>query len=238
MDNLSDDLLNVNLENAGEVHNFNSWMYEEIFPELKGDILEVGSGLGRFSKKIIDDFPNSKIALTEISSNYLKKLKQQFTENNIFFHKLDLNNKEDFNKIGHEKFDSIIALNVLEHVENDEFAINQLYKMLRKNGKLIILVPCHKFLYSIIDEKIGHFRRYTKNELKTKIKKTDFKISNMYYYNAIGILGWFINGKIRKNPEVNTTALSFFDKLVPTIRIFEKLTFKKIGLSIICSLKK
>src|SRR3989338_6811337 len=157
-----------NLTMMVSCHNFNNWMYQEILPGLKGDILEIGSGLGVFSEKIIHDFPNSSITLSEISTKYVADLRNKFSQKRVTICKLDLNKKEDYEQIGYEKFDSIFALNVLEHVENDTFALKQLYQMLRPDGNLIILVPCHKFLYNVIDHQVAHFRRYTEKELVQK----------------------------------------------------------------------
>ena len=120
------------LETVSNSENFNNWMYEEIFPGLKGDILEIGSGQGAYSKRIIKDFPESSITLTEIAPSYLKNLEKEFSSKNVNISKLDLNCKTDFENIGYEKFDSIFGLNVLEHVKDDEFALNQLHKMLKK----------------------------------------------------------------------------------------------------------
>lgn len=64
-----------------------------------------------------------------------------------------------------------MAINVLEHVENDELALTQMCNMLKDKGTLVILVPCHKFLYNVIDKNLGHFRRYDKNDLGTEIGK-------------------------------------------------------------------
>jgi len=228
---------------------FNNWIYKEIFPGLKGDILEVGSGIGTFSQKIIRDVQHSHITLTDISLPYVKKLEERFAKsndgnnninnnNNISICKLDLNCKADYEKIGYEKFDSIIAINVLEHVEDDIFALQQLYKMLKSEGILIILVPCHKFLYNVIDTNVGHFRRYTKKDLELKIRKTRFSIERMFYFNMLGIIGWYINGNIAKNPKINSSASKLFDRIVPLLKYVEAMTGKKIGLSIICHLKK
>jgi SAM-dependent methyltransferase len=227
-----------NLEIVSKSNNFNKWMYEEIFPGLKGDILEVGSGQGLFSKWIIRDFPKSKITLSEISPSYLKKLKSEFDLNNVSICKLDLNKKKDFEEIGYEKFDSIFALNVLEHIENDEFAFKQLFKMLKPNGNLIILVPCHKFLYNVIDKSIGHWRRYTKNELKVKLDNASFKTEKIFGFNALGIIGWYLNGNIGKNPNLNPKATKLFDKMVPILKYLEYGLGKKIGLSVISFSKK
>jgi 2-polyprenyl-3-methyl-5-hydroxy-6-metoxy-1,4-benzoquinol methylase len=233
-----------NLEIVSQNKRFNNWMYNEILPGLKGDILEVGSGIGTFSEKIIRDLPLSHITLTDISLPYVKKLEERFSKsnnnntNNISTYKLDLNCKADYEKIGYERFDSIIAINVLEHVEDDIFALQQLYKMLKNEGILITLVPCHKFLYNVIDTNVGHFRRYTKKDLELKIRKTRFSIERMFYFNMLGIIGWYVNGNLAKNPKINSNACKLFDRIVPLLKNVEEKTGKKIGLSIICYLKK
>jgi SAM-dependent methyltransferase len=233
-----------NLEIVSQNSRFNNWIYKEILPGLKGDILEVGSGIGTFSQKILRDVQHSHITLTDISLPYIKKLEERFSKsnsnnaNNISTYKLDLNCKADYEEIGYEKFDSIIAINVLEHVEDDIFALQELYKMLKSEGILIILVPCHKFLYNVIDTNVGHVRRYTKKDLEFKIRKTRFSIERMFYFNILGIIGWYINGNIAKNPKINSSASKLFDRIVPLLKYVEAMTGKKIGLSIICYLKK
>jgi 2-polyprenyl-3-methyl-5-hydroxy-6-metoxy-1,4-benzoquinol methylase len=216
-------------------------MYKEISAELKGDVLEIGSGIGTYSEKIIQDKPRaSHIMLTDIASSYIEALANKFSSknNNVSVSKLDLNRKEDYEKIGYKKFDSILALNVLEHIENDEFALQQLYEMLKDEGRVVILVPCHKFLYNVIDKNIGHFRRYTKKELEYKVSKTQFTIQQIFYFNMLGIVGWYFNGSLAKNPQINSTASRIFDSLVPVSQYVERLIGRRLGLSIICYLKK
>lgn len=227
-----------NLEILAHSYNFNNWLYQEIISGLKGDILEVGSGIGTFSEKMIHDFPDSKITLTDISDSYVNKLQKKFSNDRISVCKLDLNQKSHYENIGYEKFNSIIAINVLEHVQNDEYALSQLYQMLKKNGVLILLVPLHKFLFNVIDEKVGHFRRYSEKDLKFKIKKTQFTIDKMFCFNLIGIIGWYINGNLAKSSSVNSTAIKILDKLTPILKISERIIGKKIGLSLICFLRK
>lgn len=231
----------TNLELVSQNHRFNNWMYKEISAGLKGDVLEIGSGIGTYSKKIIQDKPRvSHIMLTDISSSYIEALANKFSSknNNVSVSKLDLDRKEDYEKIGYKKFDSILALNVLEHVENDEFALQQLYEMLKDEGTVVILVPCHKFLYNIIDKNVGHFRRYTKKELEYKVSKTQFTIQRIFYFNMLGIVGWYLNGSLAKNPQINSTASRIFDSLVPVSQYVERLIGGRLGLSIICYLKK
>ncbi len=236
-----------NLEVLSQSHRFNKWIFEQVCSELEGDILEVGSGIGTFSEEIIRNSPpNSHITLTDVSTPYIKKLEERFLRiaskkfafNNISVCKLDLNCEEDYESIGYGKFDSIIAINVLEHVENDDFALQRLYDMLRKGGRLFLLVPCHKFLYNVIDQEVGHFRRYVKSELEHKAKKNQFTLQRMFYFNMLGIIGWYINGNLARRPKIDGTASKIFDRLVPISKYIEKTTHQRIGLSIICYLSK
>ena len=133
---------------------FNNWFYSKMKPGLFGDILEIGSGIGTFSEKIIRDFKNGKIYLSEIDPKFLKLLKKQF-KNQAKVLKIDLNNKKDFEKIK-KKFDSILMPNVLEHVKDDVLALRLLRDTLKDRGHLVIYVPCHKFLFCDLDVAEGH----------------------------------------------------------------------------------
>ena len=228
-----------NLELMSDSHRFNDWMYEEISSSLYGDILEIGSGIGTFSEKLTRDFPNSNLTFTDISSMYVELLKKKFSSNgSVVVYRLDLNERIDYERIGYKKFDSILAVNVLEHVENDEFAFAQLYDMLKEKGTLIVLVPCHKFLYNIIDKNIGHYRRYTKKELEYKVRKTGFVIDKTFYFNTVGMIGWYLNGNLFKKPKVSRAGVKILDTVVPVLKYTERIFGKRIGLSIICTVKK
>jgi SAM-dependent methyltransferase len=231
-----------NLELMSHCHRFNNWRYEQILPALKGDILEVGSGLGVFSEKIIQDMPRSHITLTDVSFGYLRELEKKFcignNNKNISVKKLDLNNEEDYNRVGYEMFDTIVAMNVLEHMQDDEFVLQQLYRMLKKGGVLILLVPAYKPLYNVIDVGVGHFRRSLKDELEGKGRNAHFNIERIFYFNILGIVGWYLNGNLAKKNKINATASKIFDRLVPFLRSAEKALGNRIGLSIICYLEK
>ena len=90
----------------------------------------------------------------------------------------------------------------------------------------------------MIDTNVGHVRRYTKKDLEFKIRKTQFTIQRMFYFNMLGIIGWYVNGNLAKSPKINGNASKLFDRIVPLLKYVEGKTGKKIGLSIICYLKK
>ena len=228
-----------NLEIISSGRQFNNWIYDKILRRLGGNVLELGSGLGVFSEKITRDMSNSEIMLTDKSALYLNNLEKKFANRtNVTVNKLDLELITDYEEIGYDKFDTIVAINVLEHVKNDDFVFEQLYKMLKRNGTIILLVPSYKFLYNHIDLAIGHERRYTKKELQTKIDKYQFIIEDIQSFNLAGLFGWYVNGNLLQNSAISTLAVRLFDSLVPFWKLLDHITFNKIGLSIICYLRK
>jgi len=230
----------INLAIVAQSDNFNNWMYGEIKPYVKGDILEVGSGLGTFSQKIIADFPQSEIYLSDINEEYLLKLREKFgVKNNVKVIKLDLNNKSDFTAIGENKFNAIICLNVLEHVVDDSLALQEMKKLLKPDGFLILLVPSHPWLYNKLDRAVGHYRRYNQQELKQKLTQVGFKLERIFHFNFFAIFGWFGEGSVLQQSIHNHNLFWLFDKLVPIFKWLEKhFLFKRLGISLIVIAKK
>ena len=149
-----------NLEILNENKNFTDWMYTEIKPNLSGSILEIGSAIGTYSKKIITDYKKNEIILSDIDSNFISNLKKRYkSRKNIKVIKLDI---EKTKMVKYKNINTIIALNVLEHIKEDVVALNNLYNYLAPGGTAIILVPAHKKLYNCIDKAVGHYRRYQK----------------------------------------------------------------------------
>lgn len=229
--------MGLNLKILDKANNFTDWMYDEIRPYLKGNIFEVGSGQGTYSRKIIKDFPNSKIVLSDIDKDYVGKL-GRFASRDVAVLDVDISKKEDFKKI---KFpiDSFFALNVLEHIEDDLSAMNNVYDALRPGGRFIVLVPAHKFLYNCIDESIGHYRRYTSADMLEKVSKTKFKVKRLFYFNFLSIFGWYLNGNILQKKVINEGAVGLLNKLVPILKFFETYILRKrMGISLIVILEK
>src|SRR6185295_819539 len=96
-------------------------------------------------------------------------------------------------------FETVFALNVVEHIENDMLAIRNCHKLLKKGGKLIILVPAFQSLYNGFDKELYHYRRYTKHTLNKLFKENSFHLVESKYFNALGILGWYVSGKLQRN---------------------------------------
>jgi ubiquinone/menaquinone biosynthesis C-methylase UbiE len=226
------------LELLNEAKNFTNWLYSKYKPHIKGRILEVSSGVGTYALKIIKDFPKNDLTLTEYSEEDVNELKIRFKNEKIRCKKLDMNKKMDFERIGEEKFDTIICSNVLEHIENDDFALSECYKILNKNGKLVLVVPQNPKLYSNQDKALRHYRRYSRSELIRKIEKNGFKIISLKNFNNLGILGWKMNKNSNKT-ENNPKLIKIFNIIIPLIKtIDDSISAKFSGLSLIAILEK
>jgi ubiquinone/menaquinone biosynthesis C-methylase UbiE len=225
-----DDLLKMS-----KAINYQHWVLEKISAYLGHAILEVGAGIGNYTQY----FTNQKrVYAIELSPSCLKILRENFHNNNVEFFQLDATSPEILT-LKEKNIDTIVCLNVLEHIENDILALKNFYQILQIPGYLILQLPALKFLYGNIDHQLGHYRRYTKRMLFDKVRKTKFKIERMDYLNLIGTVGWFYDARIKGLINQNQQHISFFDnRVVPIVRKFERNIKIPFGQSLIAILKK
>jgi 2-polyprenyl-3-methyl-5-hydroxy-6-metoxy-1,4-benzoquinol methylase len=236
-----DEAGHATLEVIGMADKLNEWMYTTIKPYSKGKILEIGSGIGNISAFFLED--NFEITLSDIRDNYCNELRTKFSSfsNLNGVEKIDLVHPDfEIEYAGLlNSYDTLFSLNVIEHIENDSLAIKNCYKLLKKDGRLIILVPAFQCLFNQFDIQLEHYRRYTQNTLSRIIEENSFAIIHQQYFNCAGIAGWYISGKIQRNKVIPENQIKLYNKLTFIFKLIDKLVFKRIGLSVICvGLKK
>ena len=135
-------------------------------------------------------------------------------------------------------FDSMIYVNVLEHVENDREELEICYKTLSSKGSLLIFVPALPCLYSAFDQKLGHFRRYKKDKLNEIVTNAGFKIVTSRYFDMPGALAWYLNFKLL-NLSISPEKVLLYDRfIVPVIKRLEALIPPPVGKNILLIAKK
>ena len=175
----------VALDSLEQAPKFNQWMYDSIEPFLGIRLAELGSGSGNLSRCLRR---KGQLLVTDHREDYLQGLKERFDYwSNVQVGKLDLTVQEDFRILMDYRPDTVVCLNVLEHIEMDEQVLDSLHKCLPEGCRLVFLVPFNPRLYSEFDRRIGHFRRYRKGELEHKMAKAGFEIERQYYFNKIGV---------------------------------------------------
>ncbi|HVM88506.1 MAG TPA: class I SAM-dependent methyltransferase [Puia sp.] len=218
----------------------NRWMYETISPHFSGKIIELGSGIGNISRYVIAN--HSDVTLSDFDEYYFSILQKTYGEhpNVNAILKIDLQHP-DFSRhylYLKENFDTVICLNVIEHLADDNAAIQNCRYLLKPGGIFIGLVPAYQFLFCHLDRELGHFRRYTASSFKERINMENMKVIKVKYFNALGIAGWFFKGVILRSKNLTETPMSIFNTFVPVARIFDKLLLNSTGLSVIAIAQK
>ena len=223
------------LEVIAKAGRFNKWMYDQFRDQLKGEILEIGSGIGNISQLVIEE--GRFITLSDYNDEYCESLRKKFPQHTNVREviKIDLLDPDFENKysIYKEKFDSIFLLNVIEHIEDDLTAVKNCNYLLKRGGHLILLAPAYAWLYCTFDKQLGHYRRYSLKQLKELLRKGTFSILKGDYFNFAGIAGWFLFGKIMNKKMLGSGEMSAFNKIVPLAKAVDKILGRSTGLSII-----
>jgi SAM-dependent methyltransferase len=213
----------------------NRWLYEKINDGVNGRILEIGSGIGNISDFLLNDFSN--VTLSDLRPEYCRILEKKFSGHPHLdgIYSLDLSLPDFKVKYAHliEKFDTVIALNVIEHIADDLEAINNAKALLREGGRLVILVPALPVLYNSLDRELGHYRRYKKTELVKLFETAGLKNSRYRYFNAAAIMGWWVSGNLLQEKIISPSKLKTYNLLVPLFRILDTVVSPFFGISLI-----
>ncbi len=223
------------LEAFSQTLSFNNWLSKKIGIYVKGQILEIGSGIGNISAFLLKD--HDHVSLSDLRPEYCNLLRNKFNNDPHLqaVYELDLSS-ENFNFQYSdllEKFDTVIALNVIEHIQNDSLAIRNAMSLLKNDAKLIILVPVGKWLYNSIDRELGHYKRYTKTEINELMKSAGLFITHSSYFNAAAILGWWFSGNILHEKILSPAKLKIYNQFIPLFKIADKLITPFTGISVI-----
>jgi SAM-dependent methyltransferase len=197
----------------------------------------VGAGIGNITDFII---LKENLTVIDINQDYVDYLNAKYSFRRTSSFRLlnvDIQNVQS-SPLKSEKFDTIICLNILEHLKNDRGAIENMNALLEPGGRLIILVPALRVLYGSMDISFEHIRRYNKRDLKSLILDQNLEIVKFYYLNLVGLLGWFFNGRILQKKELPKNQTKLFDKLVPFLGFAEKIIKPPWGQSLILIAQK
>ncbi|MGH9946975.1 MAG: class I SAM-dependent methyltransferase [Pyrinomonadaceae bacterium] len=133
-----------------------------------------------------------------------------------------------------ETFDTIIYIDVLEHIEDDAEEIGFAFKHLRPGGHLIVLSPAHQFLYSPFDAAVAHFRRYNKKSLEAAVSNYDLKCVKMVYLDSVGCLISLGNKMVLRSTTPTWKQMRFWDRgIVPISAFIDRFFGYKLGKSIL-----
>ena len=221
--------------------NYHRWILDFFQPYLGTRLVEVGAGTGSFSELILEQQVES-LSLIEPSSAMYALLadwvQQLNTDTEIKTYNSIFSQAADQIRIGQHP-DSIIYVNVMEHIRDDEAELHKVHQTLDEGGRVFIFVPALRWLYGSFDEQIGHFRRYTLPELKDKCRRSGFKVIKSTYFDLAGVAPWWVKYRLLKSSTMESSAVKVYDKyIVPAARVVESIISPPIGKNIILIAEK
>ena len=214
------------LENLKGADHYNQWIFDQLRPHLGSTILEIGCGNGNFTGLLAQHCDH--VLAVDLEQDYVQTAKQRL----INCSNVDVRCADATQLTEAQTFDAIVMLDVLEHIEHDVTLLRQLSQQLRPHGRFIVKVPALHWLYSPMDDVIGHYRRYQRQALSSAFVEAGFSPPEIWSFNMAGIPGWWLNGKILKRTTPSSQQVGAFNAVVPILRVVESIIPPPIGLSL------
>ncbi len=222
-------MVTESLEFLASVKNYNHWMARTLAPFVGERVLELGCGTGN----VLEFFLlRERLFGIDLDPNMVDYCRERFrAHTNCRFACADVLAEEvalDFTP------DTVVSLNVLEHVEDDRSLLRWKFERLDRGGRLVALVPAHPAIYGELDAAAGHHRRYTKSELVAKVEGAGLRVTQCFYFNAVGFFGWGLNARLLRRRELPTQQALFYDNhVVPLQSWLEGIVRPPFGQSLI-----
>jgi glycosyltransferase involved in cell wall biosynthesis len=222
---LSDNVFNADplesqiLFRLSRARRFNRWMADTIRPYVGDCVLEIGAGIGNITAELMTA---RKYFASDINSFYLEMLDGLKAHNpRLKTALVDLRDLGGLALSG-ARFDTVVCLNVIEHLEDDRQALHNIASVLNAGGRAIVLVPGGPWLYGSLDEVLGHKRRYTEKMLRELASACGLRFEALVRFNRASSLPWFVNGRVLRRRSFSRIQLAVLELLMPLIRRLDR----------------
>ena len=224
------------LEALADIPNYQEWIISAFRPYLGGDAVDIGAGIGTLSKRLLPLV--TRLDLVEPAANLVQCLEEEFAgrDNTTIIAKT----VEDYlSDAPRASKDNAILVNVFEHIEDDGAAMAGLFRLLRPGGHLLMFVPALAMLFSAMDTALGHYRRYGRAELAGLAREAGFEVVSARYFDAIGVLPWWVIYTLGGKTQFNPGASRLYDRLaVPVGRALEAVIPPPLGKNVVLIARK
>jgi SAM-dependent methyltransferase len=214
---------------------YHEWILQELMPHLGKKIVEVGAGSGTFSQLLLR-LPIDELLVVEPSKEMFPLLQKRVSGDprvicaQAFF--------GDVGVLYTAHFDTVLYINVLEHIKEDQKELQRAYEALTPGGTLCIFVPALQWLYGEHDRVVGHQKRYYNRQLTTLLESAGFEIVTVQYFDIAGILPWWFLSRLLKRQLSEGNAALYDSLVVPLMSRLESLMRPSIGKNLIAVAKK
>jgi SAM-dependent methyltransferase len=223
-------------ERMSKARNYFAWQSRLAQQHLGQRVIDVGCGIGNFTGLLLD---RELVIAVDIEPRCIERLEQHYPDrDNLVPLVCDAGSRE-FRDLAACHPDSCVCLNVLEHIENDVAALENIASVLPRGGHVVLLVPAFEALYGPTDENLGHYRRYGRSGLCKVVRRAGLRIKNMHYLNLAGFFGWWTNSHVLRRDANSEKQIEFFDHVVvPLASRLERFVYPPFGQSLFAVLEK
>jgi glycosyltransferase involved in cell wall biosynthesis len=226
----------VTLARMGKLDAYNRWLADRFERAVGNRVLEIGAGFGNMTRFLTG---RELVVASDLDPVALEYLRGAFRDEPgvrvaSYAFPLDEAQRAEVRALG---LDTVVCLNVLEHIEKDTATLADLFTLLSPGGRLVLIVPALQKLYGTLDEHLHHVRRYEKAELEEKVRDAGFLLEDVRFLNRPGILGWWINGKLLRRRVLPAGQLAAFKLLQPLLRR-EETHPPSVGMSLLAIARK
>jgi SAM-dependent methyltransferase len=223
------------LDAVAEATNYYRWIIDSFADAFGERIVEAGAGIGTVSELVLQRASPRELVLIEPAENNIAALRRRFSGDprvSVHYGYLE--------EIGDTvSADSIIAVNVLEHVERDTEFLRAAYRTLAPGGALLLLVPAVPALFGSLDKAFDHYRRYTKSGIRDGLLAAGFEIETLHFLNMVGVAAWFAAGRVFHRTTLGRQQVRFYDRwVIPWLRRIESRIHPPIGQSLLAIARK
>ena len=207
------------LQRLRHVGRYNEWVWSRLDQYVGDRVLEVGCGVGNFTRFLRD---REHVVATDNNERYLASLRAAFERfDHLQVRRVDWSDPE-LADLRADRFDTVVCLNVLEHIEDDDAALATFARLLEPGGRLVLQVPAMRALYGEIDRAIHHYRRYERGDLVAQLQGHGFTIEEASYFNLPGVVGWYLNSVLLKRRAIPGMQARIANLLVPWLRVEQR----------------
>ena len=203
-----------------KVRRFNLWVGQTLMPHVGERVLEIGSGIGTLTSQFI---PRKCYLASDINPSYLSYLRAySIGKPYLQVQRIDAGVLDDFCGL-EEQFDTVLMINVLEHVPDEQVALKNIWSTLVPGGRAVILVPQHQRLYGSLDIVLEHRERYTRKSLQQGLEQAGFCVDSLADFNRFSVPGWWLTGKVLKRKTFSPIQLKVLQMTMPILRRIDSL---------------
>jgi 2-polyprenyl-3-methyl-5-hydroxy-6-metoxy-1,4-benzoquinol methylase len=215
------------LDSLQDADNYADWIYDLCAPHLGTEVLEIGAGHGELTQRLVD---GRFVTATDLSKRCVEELQARYGG----MPNVDVRHA-DIAALGEDRlYDSVVLINVLEHIADDLGALRELRALLKPGGRLIVFSPAFEGLYSDFDHKIGHYRRYRRSQLVTVADRAGLELVDARYVNSVGAFAWWLFARRLRQTPTQGWSVKLYDRaVVPTLRRFEARRIPTFGQSVL-----